>query len=583
MTSADFAFPLNVYARLLELEYGEAAHLHYGMFAHPGEPVTVAQQRASETLWARLPPPPARVLEVGIGTGTTLERLRRAGYDACGITPDAAQIELARRRFGRDLPVAQARLEDLPPPERPWDLMLLQESAQYIDPEALFEAAERLLAPSADLVVMDEFALVRHGPGDAGLHEAAHFDALAQRHGWTLVHREDLSAAARPTLEYLLRGVERHRRQLGQDLGLPSDRLEALMASNRRYLDNYRRGVFGYRLVHWRREAVTPTRLVRVTPAAAPAMRELFEATFGRAMDDAEWQWKYGSGRGCGYALMRDGRMLAHVGGVSRMVADGDEVVAACQVGDVMVRPEANVALARRGPLYDVTATLLECEIGWGARHRYGFGFPNERAYRVAARLGLYGEVDTFTRCTWPALEPGGAAPLRARALSRDDLCELGDDRRWVDARWARQREALAACIAPVRDSAWLLHRYLDHPLQRYDVLRVDDENGGDGGGGVIVVRAGDARLMLLDLVGPPSAFSVLVAAARERAGILGLPHVEAWITTSRQGWLQAEAGDGMSCAPLGIRLPANAHTAAPSIDEQRGRWFLLAGDADFT
>ncbi len=176
MSTATFAFPLNVYARMLEAEEGRLDYLHYGLFEREGEPVWQAQERASQRLWAALPPP-CRVLEVGIGIGTTLRRLGAAGYDAFGITPDPEQVAEVRERHGQAVRVAVSSLESLAVDKGPWDLMLLQESAQYIAPLALFEAADRLLvAEGAQLVVMDEFALQRNGPEHAGLAQTGAID-----------------------------------------------------------------------------------------------------------------------------------------------------------------------------------------------------------------------------------------------------------------------------------------------------------------------------------------------------------------------------------------------------------------------
>jgi cyclopropane fatty-acyl-phospholipid synthase-like methyltransferase len=62
-------------------------------------------------LLSRLPPPPARLLEVGIGLGTTLARLREMGYAVEGITPDAVQAAAARGRFGERILIHTVPLE----------------------------------------------------------------------------------------------------------------------------------------------------------------------------------------------------------------------------------------------------------------------------------------------------------------------------------------------------------------------------------------------------------------------------------------------------------------------------------------
>ena len=71
----NFLFPLNVLTHALVAEEGDVPYLHYGLFEGEGESIQRAQQRSTDVLLARLPPPPSRVLEVGVGLGTTFDRL----------------------------------------------------------------------------------------------------------------------------------------------------------------------------------------------------------------------------------------------------------------------------------------------------------------------------------------------------------------------------------------------------------------------------------------------------------------------------------------------------------------------------
>src|SRR5581483_12368105 len=96
----DFYYPLNVLLHVLTLEEGDVRHLHYGFFEREDEPIGAAQERASARIFSELPPPPARILDVGSGLGANLARLLELGYDATGITPDANQVGMIRARHG---------------------------------------------------------------------------------------------------------------------------------------------------------------------------------------------------------------------------------------------------------------------------------------------------------------------------------------------------------------------------------------------------------------------------------------------------------------------------------------------------
>ena len=95
-----------------------------------------------------LPPPPARVLEVGCGQGALTTALAVAGYDALGIDPLAPQQDRFRR----------IRLEDVDDPNGSYDGIVAARSLHSI--RDLAHAVDRiaaLLAPAGVLVV-DELA-----------------------------------------------------------------------------------------------------------------------------------------------------------------------------------------------------------------------------------------------------------------------------------------------------------------------------------------------------------------------------------------------------------------------------------------
>ena len=63
----DFYYPLNVFMHILMHEEGAVRYLHYGLFERDDDSIDVAQERSTELLLSRLPPPPARLLDVGVG------------------------------------------------------------------------------------------------------------------------------------------------------------------------------------------------------------------------------------------------------------------------------------------------------------------------------------------------------------------------------------------------------------------------------------------------------------------------------------------------------------------------------------
>lgn len=241
----DFYYPLNVFMHILTQEEGDAPYLHYGLFESADEPLAAAQERSTELLLSRLPAHPARLLDVGIGLGTTLARLTGMGYTATGITPDERQIAMVRARHGDALDVQCIAFERFTS-ATPFDAVLFQESSQYIESEALFAKAREL---TSQVIVLDEFAMT----GEGTLHRYDAFVRAAAHHGFQKVEETDLSRQAPPTIDYFLQRLPRYRELLIRDLGLTSEQVDDLIASGRAYVEHYRRGAYAYRLLRFQR------------------------------------------------------------------------------------------------------------------------------------------------------------------------------------------------------------------------------------------------------------------------------------------------------------------------------------------
>ena len=97
---------------------------------------------------AQLPPPPARVLEVGCGDkGGVVDALAAAGYDVLGIDPDAPDGPRFRR----------IRLEELEEPDS-FDAAVASRVLHHVHP--LGEGLDKL-ARLAPMLLVDEFAYER--------------------------------------------------------------------------------------------------------------------------------------------------------------------------------------------------------------------------------------------------------------------------------------------------------------------------------------------------------------------------------------------------------------------------------------
>jgi cyclopropane fatty-acyl-phospholipid synthase-like methyltransferase len=245
----DFPFPLNVFMHVLTLEDGQVRYLHYGLFEREDETLAGAQERSTALLLESLPSPPCRLLEVGIGLGTTIARLAALGYDVEGISPDERQVSFARQRLNGRGNLHAVSLEGFTT-DRRYDAIAFQESSQYIDSKLLFRKCRELAAPGAAVVVLDEFSIRPVERSDA-LHRLDRFLAAARAEGFRLEREIDLSRQAAPTVSYFMARLPRYKAPLIQDLGLTPEQVDGLIESGKGYADLYRSGRYGYRLLRF--------------------------------------------------------------------------------------------------------------------------------------------------------------------------------------------------------------------------------------------------------------------------------------------------------------------------------------------
>jgi len=168
---------------------------------------------------ANLPPPPARVLEVGAGAGRLAQALRAAGYDVMAIDPRSDSDD-----------VRAVALADLDEPAGSFAAAVAVVSLHHVDP--LEESCRRLgevVEPGGTLIV-DEFDVGAFDRGAAawwleqrhalGEEQPQTADELVADHRDHLHPLERILAALDPYFELgpPLRGAWLHRWNLGDSL-----------------------------------------------------------------------------------------------------------------------------------------------------------------------------------------------------------------------------------------------------------------------------------------------------------------------------------------------------------------------------
>ncbi|MDP9820950.1 class I SAM-dependent methyltransferase [Nocardioides massiliensis] len=97
---------------------------------------------------------PARVLELGAGTGKLTERLVGRGHEVLATEPDAKMLRRLREQHAAPptgLATAQAAAEQLPVANRSVDVVVAAQAAHWFDHERVLAEAARVLRPGGVL------------------------------------------------------------------------------------------------------------------------------------------------------------------------------------------------------------------------------------------------------------------------------------------------------------------------------------------------------------------------------------------------------------------------------------------------
>jgi tRNA (cmo5U34)-methyltransferase len=147
-----------------------------------------------------IPFPPARVLELGVGTGETTKRLLERYPDA-EVTGLDSQPEMVFKAREHGIEVRLARMQD-PLPDGPWDLVISVLSVHHLDEEQKRDLFRRVRDQSRALVVGD---VVIAEPQVASLEEGVDMpsraDDMAEWCSGEVVWRADDLAVIRAVYE----------------------------------------------------------------------------------------------------------------------------------------------------------------------------------------------------------------------------------------------------------------------------------------------------------------------------------------------------------------------------------------------
>ncbi|WP_206696897.1 ABC transporter ATP-binding protein [Marinomonas algicola] len=342
----------------------------------------------------------------------------------------------------------------------------------------------------------------------------------------------------------------------------------------------------------------------------------LFERCFGHAVSAPLWRWKYQHTVSPGVAVLEQERLVAFNGGMPRLGLLFGKSSHFVQMGDIMVDPKTRGVLTKKGPFYVAVQAYLENNIGEGKTYSHGFGFPNQRAYLVGKKQGLYHDIDTVLEPHWPMvyqptdsslmddsglLSPKPEVVLEPLVWSLDPRENVKTNYQ-IDQLWLKMSASVSHVAIGNRDSQWLQYRYGCKPGNDYTLYWVrSSEEVGDVSlstpdahanepneatlFGLIVVKLHpDQGVELLDFVAEPHHAQLIIAAAQRLAGKLA-PSLTApfdlfaWMTPSVMAWFDQSNPDIRTTS---ITIPGCALDRQEHALQIKGKWWLLGGDSDF-
>lgn len=185
-----------------------AENLHYGDWT--GLPVCAAnvgpaQVAYTKRLFGFLPPPPARILDIGGGAGETARKLLALGYEVEIVIPSAFLAGRCREN-APGATVHEMVFQEFSAPDASFDICLFSESFQYIPMADSLPKCLALLAPGGRIVIADCFRSeafegqpIKSVVG--GGHAIARFrDTLASL-DLTVEREEDITTAVAPSVD----------------------------------------------------------------------------------------------------------------------------------------------------------------------------------------------------------------------------------------------------------------------------------------------------------------------------------------------------------------------------------------------
>lgn len=191
---------LEYYCKIINSDY-----LHYGYWDVEDkltiENLRQAQEKYIEHLIYFIPKGVKTILDVGCGIGGNALRLKKEGFEVEALSPDPVQEKMFKAKG--EVPFHLTKFENFET-NKTYDLILMSESAQYIQVRQGFEKCYALLNDEGTLLVSDYFVrekLEKDNLFALYTHQNMEYLEIAKQYGFDIVKAEDITSKVAPTLD----------------------------------------------------------------------------------------------------------------------------------------------------------------------------------------------------------------------------------------------------------------------------------------------------------------------------------------------------------------------------------------------
>ena len=194
---------LKLAQKLLNLEY-----LHYGYFENGLKPsidnLPKAQAAFTQKVIKELPNKINKILDLGCGTGGVASQLISKKYTVTCVDPDPFMVQTTLKRTNYKVNGKVGLYENLTDiPKRFFDLIMMCESCQYIEPITGWAKHKELTVDNGYVMAIDFFKIRKldHKYLSRSGHDLENFIEIAKKNNFKLIKKINITKQTAPTME----------------------------------------------------------------------------------------------------------------------------------------------------------------------------------------------------------------------------------------------------------------------------------------------------------------------------------------------------------------------------------------------